>query len=303
MKVVRINMQDAFDFEEMAACIGYFDGMHVGHMKLVENTLIKAKEKKLKSACITFDPDPWVVIKQMQDPAHITSMEERISIGESAGLDYWIILHFTKELADMSTDDFEKMLSDMHVKCLVCGFDYTYGKFGKGNVQTLKKQQLFDIVEVNEVLYENEKISSTRIEKAIENGKMKEIIPLLGRPYSMKGSVIHGLSNGKRMGYPTINLKLEQNYILPAVGVYIGYVIAFGKHYRAMMNIGHNPTVSYRKNVSIEAYLLDFEGDLYDESVELIFMDRIRDEKEFKSKEELVIQLDKDVLKAKALPA
>lgn len=301
MKVIRMDLNEIEQLEDLAACIGYFDGMHVGHMRLIEKTLEQADKKGLKSACITFDPDPWCVIKQMKDIAHITSMEERIEIGRQCGLDYWIILSFTKQLASLSYRDFEKMLDQMNVKVLICGFDYSYGYKGEGNVETLRKQSYFDVIEVEEVTYEDEKISSSRIEKTIQKGDMRTTTHLLGRPYSIKGTVAEGRSLGHTIGFPTANLKMKHHSILPLVGVYIGYAYVEGRHYKCMINVGHNPTFNYKEDIAVEAYLVDFDQKIYGDEMELIFIERIRDEKRFASKEELVEQLKCDVLKAKAL--
>ena len=301
MKVICMDLNKIEQLEGIVACIGYFDGMHLGHMRLIEETLKQAEAKSLKSACITFDPDPWCVIKQMEDIAHITSMEERIEIGRQCGLDYWIIISFTKQLASLSYQDFEKMLAQMNIKSLICGFDYSYGYKGEGNVETLKKQSYFDVVEVEEVTYEDEKISSTRIEKSIQEGDMKKTLHLLGRPYSIKGTITEGRSLGHTIGFPTANLKMKYHSILPHVGVYIGYAYVLGKHYKCMINVGHNPTFNYKEDIAVEAYLVDFEQKIYGDDMELIFIERIRDEKRFDSKEDLVEQLKRDVLKAKSL--
>lgn len=301
MKVVHVELNQFYELEENAACIGYFDGMHKGHLELVNQAIKRAKELNIKSACITFEPDPWVVIKKIENIPHITSMEERIEIGKQCGLDYWIIVSFTKELASLSCEAFEKMLASMNVKSLICGFDYTYGEKGKGNVDSLKKQKMFEVVEVDAVLYKNEKISSTRIEANIEKGDMKEVLHLLGRPYTLKGTVKKGSSLGKTIGFPTANLLMKHHYVMPHDGVYIGYAYVKNKHYKCMMNVGHNPTFNYQENISIEAFLLDFNDNLYDDEIELIFIEKIRDEKKFSSKEELIQQLNIDVLKAKQL--
>lgn len=301
MEIICVDCKHIIKCEKMAACIGYFDGMHVGHQKLVETTIQASKAKGIKSGCITFEPDPWCVLKNMTNIPHITSMREREEIGEKAGLDYWIIFSFTKELANLPTNEFENLLKDLNVQTLICGFDFTYGEKGKGNVQTLKKQHDFDVIQVDAVTFDGEKISSTRIEKEIQNGNMPLVSSLLGRNYVLSGHVVNGNNLGHTYGFPTANLKLHYNSILPKKGVYIGYADVMGKRYRAMMNVGHNPTFNYQENISIEAYLVDFDGVLYEEEMKLEFVEFIRDEKKFASKDELINQLKCDVKKAKAL--
>ena len=301
MKLINVNLNELPILESSSACIGYFDGMHVGHMKLVLEMVNEAYKKNLKKALITFHPDPWVILKNKENIPHITSMEERIEIGQSLGLDYFIIIPFTKELSQMSNIEFEKMLSNLNIKTLICGFDYSYGYKGSGNIHTLKKQTYFDVIEVEAVKYNDEKISSTRIETSLENGNVHEMINLLGRYYSIVGNVINGKSLGKTIGFPTANIKLKYNSILPKVGVYIGYANIKNKTYRCMINIGNNPTFNYTDQLSIETHILDFDDNIYNQEIKVVFVERIRDEKKFNSKDELIHQLNIDIEKAKKL--
>lgn len=299
MEIIEVNLNDIKPLDDIAACIGYFDGMHIGHMKLINETLKQAKLNHLKSACITFHPDPWCVLKNLQDIPHISSMEERIEIGEQCQLDYWIILPFTSELSKMSTYEFEQLLSKLNIKTCICGFDYSYGYKGKGNVHTLKQQNDFNVIVVDEVTYKNAKISSTRIENEIMNGNMEEVFLLLGRAYSLQGYVIHGQNLGKTIGFPTANMKCKYQSILPKTGVYIGYVDIDDLKYKCMINIGHNPTFNHQDQVSIEINIIDFDQNIYGKQIKVYFHSRIRDEKKFNSKEELIQQLTIDALKAK----
>ncbi|MGN1344270.1 MAG: bifunctional riboflavin kinase/FAD synthetase [Traorella sp.] len=301
MKVVHLDFKNIYQFEALSACIGYFDGLHLGHLKLIETSIFEAKRKHIKSAMITFDPDPWCVIKNQKDIPHLTSMEERIQIVSQLPIDYFIILPFTKELCQMSTFEFENMLRNLNIKSLVCGFDYTYGYQGKGNVETLKRQSYFDVIEVEAVTYQGKKISSTRIEQNIINGQLEDIKNLLGRYYSIHGIISSGRNVGTQIGFPTANLKPTYLPIIPKNGVYIGYASVDHKQYRCMMNIGHNPTFNYQEKVSIETYLLDFNKMIYGHEMDLIFIKRIRDEKKFASVEELIYQLKKDEEEVKKL--
>lgn len=299
MEIIEVNLNDVQSLEPFAGCIGYFDGMHIGHVHLIKETLHQAKKNNLKSACITFHPDPWCVLKNLHNVHHISSMDERIEIGREYKLDYWIILPFTTELSKMSTFAFEKLLYDMNIKTCICGFDYSYGYKGKGNVHTLKQQNNFDVIVVDEVTFKNEKISSTRIEKEILNGNMEEVFQLLGRPYSIQGWVVDGRKLGKTIGFPTANIKCKYRSILPKSGVYIGYINIEDNQYKCMINIGHNPTFNYQNNISIEVNIIDFNQDIYGKEITLSFHQRIRDEKKFNSKEALIEQLKIDAQKAK----
>lgn len=299
MEIIEINLNDIQSLEPLSACIGYFDGMHIGHVHLIDETLNQAKKNHLKSACITFHPDPWCVLKNIQNISHISSMEERIEIGEKYGLDYWIILPFTIELSKMDIHEFENLLKEMNIQKLICGFDYSYGYKGKGNINTLKQQSYFDVIVVDEVTYKNEKISSTRIENEIMNGNMDEVFHLLGRPYSIQGIVVDGRKLGNTIGFPTANIKCKYQSILPKTGVYIGYVLINEVEFKCMINVGHNPTFNFQNNVSIEVNIIDFDQDIYGKEIKVFFHKRIRDEIKFHSKDKLIEQLKIDALKAK----
>lgn len=302
MNVRRIRFDEILNIAEpLCACIGYFDGMHVGHMQLVSKTLEIAEQEKIKSALITFDPDPWVVLKGI-DPAHITSMEERIEIAESLGLDEWIIIEFSRALSQLSCEAFEDdILVKLNVKHLICGFDYSYGYKGKGNVDSLIQSGKFQVHMIKPVLYKDEKISSTRIEHEIKEGNMKEVTQLLGRPYSLKGIVVEGSHVGRTIGFPTANCQLKYHSILPKRGVYIGYTLIDGKNVKSMMNIGHNPSINFQQELRIESHLLNFSDDIYGKDIELIFIERIRDEMQFSGVEELKSQMKLDVMRAAKL--
>lgn len=285
----------------LSACIGYFDGLHLGHQQLVANAIAAAKDHHCQSALITFDPDPWAVLKDLQDIDHLTTMAERIELGAKLGIEKWIILEFTKELAALTPEAFlNQILIPLNLHTLVCGFDYHYGCRGQGNVDTLKKQSIFDVKVVAEVDYAGEKISSTRIEKAISEGDMVLSEKLLGRPYSLHGSVVRGNHVGTNvLGFPTANLALSDHYVIPKRGVYVGACRCNGELIKAMINIGHNPTCNHRDELSVEAHLIDFNQDLYGQTITLYFYEKLRDEVKFASADELIAQLNADRLNTK----
>ena len=298
MKVLHFNLHEKFQQpkEEITACIGYFDGLHLGHQKLINNVLELAEKTHTKTALITFSPDPWVVLKHLEDIPHITPMKHRIEIGEEMGLDYWIILHFDRELAHLSIEDFHKrVLNCLHLKTLVCGFDYHYGNKGAGDVQSLKKQDRFQVEVIDEVSSEDKKISSTRIEELLTSGNIEKANIFLGRPYEIRGTIRRGRSQGKKHGFPTANLEMSDHYLPLGGGVYIGEVYVKGKWHQAMINIGHNPTYNFQKEISIEAHILNFDEDIYGEQVRYRFLSFIREECKFSDADVLYKQLDKDL--------
>lgn len=304
MDVIYTNLNEIKKSEKpLSACIGYFDGLHRGHQQLVQAAIKQGNANNIASALITFHPDPWCVIKGITDIEHITSLEERIELAESFGIEKFIVLEFTKELAELTPKAFEEnILQAMGVAVLVCGFDFHYGQKGQGSVDTLKKQNNFKVVVVDEVDYLDEKISSTRIEAAIKQGDMNLVSMMLGRHYSLNGIVKKGNQLGRAYGFPTANLMLNEQYVMPKRGVYCGYVHALEKKYAAIINIGHNPTFNLQQEMRIEAHLLNFNDDLYEKNIKVEFVDWLRDEQKFESKEVLIEQLNKDLKRAEKLP-
>lgn len=292
--VISCNSNQLLD-EPIVCCIGYFDGVHVGHQKLINETIELSKKLNSKSGLITFLPDPWVVIKGIDNIKHLTSFEKRKQIIESLGIDYLIILDFTKEMAALLPEDFISLIQgSLNLKGLVCGFDFTYGKFGKGNKESLIKYP-FELEVVDSVDIDEMKVSSTRIVNNLDEGNIKEVNRLLGHTFEIEGIVVHGREKGRNIGFPTANIKVDNEQLLPKNGVYLGKLYFNSNEYLSMVNIGHNPTFNHVDNVSVEAHIIDFSGDLYDQNVRLELYDRIRDEKDFDSIDALINQLKQDV--------
>lgn len=283
------------------ACIGYFDGIHLGHQKLISAVVSRAKQEGGIPALITFDPDPWAVIKGMHDIPHLTSMEERKQFAQELGVELWVILDFTEEMAALSVTEFhEKILFPLPLQTLVCGYDFHYAHLGQGSVDTLQSQTKFDVVVIDEVSSEESKISSTRIERLVMDGEMEKAKALLTRPYQMSGTVVHGLKNGRKLGFPTANLYTATSYVCPKEGVYAGEVMLDGHTYPAMINVGKNPTIGDFQDNRIEAHIFEFDQDIYGTQVSFSFLHYLRGDVKFSSLEELSNQLCNDELEAKA---
>ncbi len=279
----------------MCACIGYFDGMHRGHQELIKETIKMAQEKNCEAALITFDPDPWVTIKGLQNVKHITTIRERINKAVALGIQNIVVLKFTKEMSQLAPEDFvSKVLGKLNLQGLVCGFDFHYGLMGKGSAETLKNSVSYEVHIIGEVDDNLGKISSTRISECIVNGDMEQVAEMMGTYYSIEGLVVHGRRMGTDIGFPTANVSYSDEYLLPKPGVYACIAHVGGRNYRAMVNLGHNPTFNYRQELSLEAYLLDFSGDLYEHSIRLDFIHFIRDEMAFHNKDNLILQLEQD---------
>lgn len=286
----------------IVACIGYFDGMHKGHQALIKETVKLAKENNCETAMICFEPDPWVVIKDLKDIKHIFTMRERINLSVSFGIQNIIILHFTKEMSELSSKQFINLIeSQLNLKGIVCGFDFHYGYHGEGNIDTLKNEVDYKVVVVDAVEDEKGKISSTRISQAIINGNFKEVNKMLGFDYCITGYVIHGSHKGTSIGFPTANIKYDKEYLLPKPGVYAGFVEIHNKKHPAMINLGHNPTFNYKDELSLEAHIFDFNEDIYNQNIKIFFIEFIREERKFKSFNNLRMQLDQDSRQIKKL--
>lgn len=298
MRIITIGMDNNRVYAgPLTACIGYFDGVHLGHRALIKKTIEEARKNHSESALITFDPDPWVAIKGMEPSSikHISTFRERLNKVVELGIQNVVILKFTKEMSELSCEEFSsRILGKLKLNAVICGFDFHYGYMGKGDSVSLQKELGIPIFVVPPVEDAEGKISSTRICTAIEKGDMVTVHRLLGDYYSMSGTVIHGRHVGSSIGFPTANLSYSTEYIIPRHGVYAGWVSVKSGKYMAMINIGHNPTFNYRNEVSIEANILDLHEDLYGCSIKIEFVDFIREERRFQSKNNLIMQLEQD---------
>lgn len=302
MRIVNVKLGEIRKQKNpVVACIGYFDGMHKGHQALVNATLEKAKELGVESGLITFDPDPWVTLRDAKDVKHITPLQQRINIAVELGIKNIFILNFTKEMAALSPLDFIKVLDSCNIKALICGFDYHYGQFGKGDIESLKRDADFEVIVIDAVSDSEGKISSTRITNLIEEGEVHKAEELLGYAYRVEGYVVHGNAKGRTIGYPTANVSVPSEYLEPKSGVYACFALVDGKKYKAMVNIGHNPTFNYTETMSLEAYILDFSGDLYDKRLKISFKYYLRPEKKFKYIGNLKMQLEQDEFAVRTL--
>lgn len=302
MHIERINIHNTIKNQErIVACIGFFDGLHLGHQELIKKTVELANQYELIPALITFDPDPWVVIKMVNDIPHITPMNKRIEVAKQYGIKKWIILEFDKDMCKLDVDAFHDLiLNPLNIHTLVCGYDFHYGNKGKGNIDTLKAQDDFKVEVIKQISSEDEKISSTRIEKCLLSGDVETCFKLLGRYYEIDGVVVHGNELGRLYGFPTANLKLNDNYIIPLQGVYIASVKVKNKWYPAIINIGHNPSFNYQQNTSIEAYIINFDQMIYGEQVTYRFHQFLRKEQKFNGMDELKAELQRNTLSALA---
>lgn len=296
MKTFVINDQQLpNECNDFVACIGFFDGLHLGHQALIQKTKAIAKEKGIKSGMITFFPHPSSVLQHKQ-VMYLTPTYLKTQLLESFGLDYLIIVNFTQEFSKQTGATFiETILCQLPLKHLVVGFDFRFGYLGKGDVHLLtQSQNCFDVNVIEQVGDNVNKISSTLIKSLISNGDVALAHQYLTRPHQVRGQVIKGNQRGRTIGFPTANIDVYDDVIIPLKGVYVAQVTYNQNQYPAMVNIGHNPTFNAKHDVSIEAYILDFNETIYGHTLTIHFLQRIRDEKKFNSIQELINQLNED---------
>jgi len=298
---------ESLDFEEKFAnpilTIGNYDGLHLGHRKIIERVEIKARENKGTSMLMTFHPHPLTILKPDRFIGLITPLPVKRRLIEEAGIDVMFIIPFTDEFHLFSPERFVEniLVQKLGIKGLIVGYDFKFGKGGKGNVEYLAAKStqygfFFDIQEA--ITLDNEKVGSNRIRRMIQEGDVKKAGLHLGRPYMIGGTVMAGDGRGRTIGFPTINLQTEFP-LIPGRGVYVSSVEIGGKRLPAVTNIGFNPTFD-GQSLTIETYIMDFSQDLYNQKVALYFLDRIRDEVKFSSVDELKDRIRKDVEIARA---
>lgn len=302
MKEIQVSMDKDVQMDfDINACIGYFDGIHAGHQTLIQAVLAHSKENGAVPALITFDPDPWAILKNVTHIPHLTTMQQRKEIAAELGIECWIVLQFTKEMAALSIADFHtQILNPLRIRTLVCGYDFHYAYRGEGSTATLLAQSQFAVDVIAKVSDEDEKISSSRIERALLAGEMEKVTTLLTRPYTIRGVIVHGLQNGHKLGFPTANLEMCSSYVCPKEGVYVGQVQLDDKWHDAMINVGYNPTFGEGKKHTIEAHILDFDRSIYGVEATYSFLHYIRGDIRFSSLDELIAQLKKDYAYTKA---
>ncbi|MHB8896423.1 MAG: bifunctional riboflavin kinase/FAD synthetase [Candidatus Geothermincolia bacterium] len=284
--------------------IGVFDGVHRGHEAIIRECVEDAKRRGVPSVALTFERNPRELVCG-ETPCIITAPARKIEILESLGLDYTISVNFSRNFASMGPSEFcEKVLSGHLGARQVCvGENFHFGHGGAGDVVTLASEGArfgFGVTVVPLVRIELGQLSSTLIRGLIVEGRVHEVLVGLGRPYTVSGKVVAGHSRGKRLGFPTANLMLERDFCVPPDGVYAGKAVLADGKWSCAINIGSNPTFGDAE-AALEVFLIDFDGDIYGEGLEIEFHYRLREEKAFEGEEQLVGQMKKDVRKAKSL--
>ena len=279
--------------------VGTFDGVHLGHQKIITHLVKKAKQKNCGTLLLTFDPHPRKVVQPSNAPMLLQTIEERSEILSKLGLEIIFVQPFTKAFSKLNAEEYVKdiLVNQLNVEHLLVGYNHRFGKNRTANIFDLKKlgkKYKFSVGEIQAHIVNKITVSSTKIRHAINNGNIKYANSLLGHTYKLKGIVMKGRQNGKKIGFPTANVKInEREKILPKNGVYAVKVNYNEITHLAMMNIGTNPTFS-GNYISNEVHLINWNGNLYKKEIEIFFIERIRDEKKFNSIQDLSIQLQND---------
>lgn len=306
--IIAKNIDELKNFSNgTCVTIGNFDGVHMGHQKLISRTCEKAREKNLSSVVVTFDPHPLRVLVNSKTPPFITITEQKLELIAQHSPSCILTLPFSKEMAALSPEEFIRkyLVQGLSIKELVVGYDYALGKGRAGNYEVLcelGRKYGYKVERLDPVIINDAVVSSTRIRDMVEEGNVWDVRPILGRFYQVRGKVIHGMNRGgKLLGFPTANIRLDDE-LFPELGVYAIRVEVDGMVHPGVANIGTNPTFG-NESISVEAHILDFAKDIYGKTIRVHFIQRIRSERKFSGLDELKARINKDIELAKAILA
>lgn len=275
-----------------------FDGVHIGHQKIINQLCEIAKQKNLESAILTFWPHPRTIFSPDDDLKLLNTIEEKTYFLEKHGVQHLFLKEFDEDFRNLTGEEFIRkiLVEKLNVKHLIIGYDHTFGKNKSGDFALLQKlapELSFEVQQVEAVDFGEKHISSTQIRNALSAGNVREAHQMLGYVYSVSGKVVHGKKIGRTIGYPTANIEINPLKILPKKGAYIVDVFVKNQHLKGMLSIGTNPTVN-GNSLSVEVYILDFDEDIYGEEISVNFREFLHDEIKFENLEKLIARLDED---------
>lgn len=302
MEIIKIHhpyKKESIPNEPVVLALGFFDGVHKGHRTVISTAKKIAKEKNVPLALMTFNQHPSIVFKKVDPEAitYLSAIERKEEFMAELGVDYLYEVDFTSSFASLSPQEFvDQYIIGLKAITVVAGFDYTYGRKEVASMEHLAgyAKGKFEVVEIGKVTGDGEKISSTRIRKALAAGKIAEANQMLGYVYQTPGIVIHGDARGRTLGYPTANIDAQPGIGLPKVGVYAVRINIGGNWYDGMASIGYNITFESNRQLSVEVNIFDFNSTIYGEKVSVEWHEYMREEKKFLSVETLIEQLAQD---------
>jgi riboflavin kinase / FMN adenylyltransferase len=302
MQIVRGLESFPPDSAPSAVALGAFDGIHLGHRAILGTAVTQARHDKLRALACTFDRHPMEVLQPDRAPLPITTLEERLELIAETGIDTTVVIPFTPAVAGIEAQTFVRdvLVGTLKAREIVVGFNHRFGRGARGDAKLLEALAPtlgFRAHIVPALMVDGVAVSSSEIRAALQRGDLPDAARLLGRPYSIRGEVVRGAGRGRTLGFPTANVKTDRPLGLP-VGVYVCRLTVGGRQHQAVVNVGFRPTFG-ETELAVEAHVLDFTGDLYDERVTLTFVRRLREERKFPSVEALREQIALDVAAAR----
>jgi len=304
VKVIRdLARADAVDTPRSVVALGTFDGVHLGHQEILKRCSMYARCTGARAVAFTFDRHPLEVIRPQLAPPQLTDIEDKLALIEATGIEVAVVARFDEALARATPEEFvrEVLVDGLRATKAVIGFNYTFGWRARGTAEALvdlSKKCGFEVEVVEPVTVGGVPVGSTEIRARLARGDVAGARAMLGRPFSMKGTVVPGHGRGRTIGYPTANMEVSGGMAVPARGVYAAIAQARGLELHAVANVGVRPTFEGRA-LSLEVFIMDFAGDLYGEAVRVSFVERLRDERKFGSSTALASQIAEDVKNAK----
>lgn len=293
-------------YPEIGLTIGNFDGVHIGHRELLKKIKQTCTEKKLLFVVVTFVPHPQKIIHPDRERFLINSYEQRRHLLQDIGVDFLVEMNFTRDFSTLSADQFlqQHLLIYPHLKDFYLGYDFAFGANKQGSYDLVREVCRPIEVEVEiqpKFEFNGLVVSSSLIRERIITGKISDVQELLDRPFHLEGVVVKGEGRGKKIGFPTANIQVSADHIVPQRGVYVTRTKYKGMTYKSITNIGHNPTFKDTDSTHIETNIFDFDLDIYGESLDIEFIHKVRDEKKFSTVNDLIDQIKADVIFAKDL--
>lgn len=297
MKIIDLN--NGSNKYETAIVLGNFDGVHKGHQYLINDTIKKANKRNLKPSILLFKNHTRTITNSKRNVAILTNNEQKMQILRELGIKIVYTIEFDESIMKLSGEEFVKsiLVNKLNAKLITIGFDYRFGHKASGDSNYLKelgKKYDFETNIIKPIYINGGLVSSTRIRQLIQAGEIKKAKGILGRAYGLKGRVIKGSQRGSKLGYPTANIELLDNYIIPKMGVYASATIVDSEKFLSLTNIGYNPTFN-GESLKIENHILDFNKNIYGQNIEIQFIDFIREDVKFKTAQELIKQIELDV--------
>lgn len=292
---------------QTALTIGVLDGVHMGHQHLLSRLREEARRRALAPGVITLHPHPITVLRPEVAPSYLTSLEDRMELMRDAGADWVIPMTFTSEVSEVTAEELAGAFHEtLRMRLMVLGPDAAFGRGAPRDtgerMRSAGAELGFEVIQVEPLMRDGERYSSTAVRKALSAGEMERVSWLLGRPYRIGGPVVLGFERGRTIGFPTANISVAADRALPALGVYATWAHVGGRTLKGATNIGRRPTFD-AGHVSVETHLLDFEGDIYGQRLDLEIIHRIREEQKFDSVDALVAQIGRDVETARGVLA